>query len=447
MSRDFTRIAFRGDFDEVRLNFGAGGVMRIAWVGTLLAMCACGGGSSGISTASSDMTKVLGQSSVGDCPNGGVVLGHGIDRNRNGELDDAEINGTTVICHGSDGAPGTDGTSCTAVDNGDGTKTISCSDGTSVMISDGADGSVGPSIQLTVGSGLSGDGTSKSPLGVDFTSVAATAHRHGWADLDNIPSDIADGDDGIITELDPNVNTLGKAPISCGEAEIAKMLSGNWQCVVDDVLSEADVDTFVADNGYALSSATDPVAAEVSGARLGEATLGDAMMALDNRVALVESHPRWVWVDAAGTEAPEIQPTATPKSGGEPRVPYVDIDTGQIWDIDVSTSTISRRGASYQPTYESADCTGLGYYVVSGILEPPRVVFRDSSINNEERVRMDTAQQFSISACSTLEPNGSCSGPWLRCDDRVPRVGNRPGWSHAGLTIRATIAIGAALKR
>jgi hypothetical protein len=41
---------------------------------------------------------------------------------------------------GADGADGADGTSCTAVDNGDGTKTVSCSDGSSFTIRDGADG-------------------------------------------------------------------------------------------------------------------------------------------------------------------------------------------------------------------------------------------------------------------------------------------------------------------
>ena len=43
--------------------------------------------------------------------------------------------GTSVTV--SDGASGTSGSSCTVADNGDGTKTISCGDGTSVIVSDG----------------------------------------------------------------------------------------------------------------------------------------------------------------------------------------------------------------------------------------------------------------------------------------------------------------------
>jgi OmcA/MtrC family decaheme c-type cytochrome len=42
--------------------------------------------------------------------------------------------------NGADGADGADGTSCTVTDNGDGTKTIECEDGTSVTVEDGTDG-------------------------------------------------------------------------------------------------------------------------------------------------------------------------------------------------------------------------------------------------------------------------------------------------------------------
>lgn len=41
---------------------------------------------------------------------------------------------------GMDGLPGTAGLSCTVTDNGDGTRTITCEDGTSVTVADGTDG-------------------------------------------------------------------------------------------------------------------------------------------------------------------------------------------------------------------------------------------------------------------------------------------------------------------
>ncbi|MHB8060519.1 MAG: hypothetical protein ACYDHO_06775, partial [Gaiellaceae bacterium] len=50
---------------------------------------------------------------------------------------------------------GADGSSCTVVDNGDGTKTIACSDGTSVTVSDGAGGVSGSSCTVVD----NGDGT------------------------------------------------------------------------------------------------------------------------------------------------------------------------------------------------------------------------------------------------------------------------------------------------
>jgi len=45
---------------------------------------------------------------------------------------------------GDPGPPGTDGSSCSVTDNGDGTKTISCDDGTEVIVSDGTQGEPGP---------------------------------------------------------------------------------------------------------------------------------------------------------------------------------------------------------------------------------------------------------------------------------------------------------------
>jgi hypothetical protein len=53
------------------------------------------------------MTQMAGVASVEDCPNGGVVLEHGIDTNENGELDPAEVTKTYVVCHGANGSDAT----------------------------------------------------------------------------------------------------------------------------------------------------------------------------------------------------------------------------------------------------------------------------------------------------------------------------------------------------
>ena len=116
---------------------------------------------------SSTIVRVIGAALEEDCPNGGVVIGYGIDENFNGTLDTDEVDGTEIICHGEDGADGEQGPQgeqgetgaqgeqgvpgengadaepCTAVDNGDGTYTITCPDGTSVTLSDGSQGPQG----------------------------------------------------------------------------------------------------------------------------------------------------------------------------------------------------------------------------------------------------------------------------------------------------------------
>jgi hypothetical protein len=93
----------------------------------------------------------LGKPKKKDCPNGGVLIQVGIDKNGNGYLKGNEILDTAVVCNGEDGE---DGTSCTVEGNPDaGTHTITCTDGTSTVIFDGSDGSDG----ATGATGATGD--------------------------------------------------------------------------------------------------------------------------------------------------------------------------------------------------------------------------------------------------------------------------------------------------
>ena len=55
------------------------------------------------------VTALTDIASLDDCPNGGFVLDHGFDRNGNGVLDDDEILGSDVACHGRDGEVGVAG--------------------------------------------------------------------------------------------------------------------------------------------------------------------------------------------------------------------------------------------------------------------------------------------------------------------------------------------------
>ncbi len=56
---------------------------------------------------------------------------------------------TATVSDGATGATGPSGSSCTVSDNQDGTKTISCQDGTTVVVSDGADGAAGTGCTVT----------------------------------------------------------------------------------------------------------------------------------------------------------------------------------------------------------------------------------------------------------------------------------------------------------
>jgi hypothetical protein len=89
------------------------------------------------------------------CATGGVTVQFGLDINRNGKLDDAEVTSSTDLCNGAtgptgatgpqgpQGARGQDGTSCNVLDNGNGSKTIVCEDGSTATVSDGVPGAPG----------------------------------------------------------------------------------------------------------------------------------------------------------------------------------------------------------------------------------------------------------------------------------------------------------------
>jgi len=83
------------------------------------------------------------------CDAGGVRIDIGMDDNANGELDDDEVGNTRYLCNGvagtdgKSGADGQDGSSCSVEDNGDGTSTIACDNGTTTTVIDGADGQDG----------------------------------------------------------------------------------------------------------------------------------------------------------------------------------------------------------------------------------------------------------------------------------------------------------------
>ena len=81
-----------------------------------------------------------------ECSDGGITLDVGVDEDGDGKLNATETFNTSTICNGADGidgSDGVDGSSCSAFDSGNGTYTVSCTDGTSFTVSDGQQGPVG----------------------------------------------------------------------------------------------------------------------------------------------------------------------------------------------------------------------------------------------------------------------------------------------------------------
>ena len=63
----------------------------------------------------SSLSRFLGAASTADCAHGGIEVEYGIDTDGDGVLDDGEVNGSHVLCHG---APGEDGTAAEPTSDG-----------------------------------------------------------------------------------------------------------------------------------------------------------------------------------------------------------------------------------------------------------------------------------------------------------------------------------------
>ena len=57
----------------------------------------------------SSISRSTEYNSLADCPNGGVIIEYGIDENGNGTLEDTEVDGQHIVCHGKDGLDGEHG--------------------------------------------------------------------------------------------------------------------------------------------------------------------------------------------------------------------------------------------------------------------------------------------------------------------------------------------------
>ena len=129
------------------------------------------------------------------CAEGGTYLRFGLDANGNGQLDEEEVSAARAICNGADGdtgTAGTDGSSCSVTDNGNGTKSIACEDGTNVTVTDGSDGQAGAT-------GPRGDAGSPGAPGAPGSSCTVVDNNDGTHTIlcdDGTSTTVSDGSDG-----------------------------------------------------------------------------------------------------------------------------------------------------------------------------------------------------------------------------------------------------------
>ena len=91
-------------------------LLRFWFMGLLsvVILAGCGGGGGGTTGgdttgAPSVVTKASSAVSATICPTGGIQVDAGIDDNKNGVLDPAEVDSTQYVCNGTNGTIGTSG--------------------------------------------------------------------------------------------------------------------------------------------------------------------------------------------------------------------------------------------------------------------------------------------------------------------------------------------------
>ncbi len=197
------------------------------------------------------------------CAEGGIKIESGLDENRNGVLDPEEVKTWQVICNGAAGAgctvteedgtkiiscddgssvtvhDGKDGAGCTMTDNHDGSHTITC-DGVAVTVRDGANGSSGHSSLVVIEEAPEGT----CPNGGQKVSVGIDLDDDGTLDAEEITTtkyvcNGTDGHDSLVT-----VEPVGPgSDCATGGHEIKTGVDTNDNGVLDanEVLSDVFV--------------------------------------------------------------------------------------------------------------------------------------------------------------------------------------------------------------
>ena len=168
-----------------------------------------------------------------------------------------------------------------------------------------------------------------------------------WTDIQDIPSDIADGDADALSAL------------LCAAGELAKWDGTTWSCSddIDTQLTEEQVDAFVENNGFALQTALDAVQANVTaldGELAAVAKTGDFFDLLNTPAGLADgdndllatlpctagqiarnTDAGWTCSDDEGGALPTAEPT--PCDASSVGVMYFDVAGGAVRVCDGTT--------------------------------------------------------------------------------------------------------------
>ena len=148
-----------------------------------------------------------------------------------------------------DGAAGETGLSCTAVDNGDGTVTISCEDGTTVTVSDGAPGADGEDGAAGAGGedgedGAPGaDGEDGAP-GADGESCTVVDNGDGTMTITCGDTEVvvSDGEDGEGLDEETLAHLEAMAAVGAESCTVCHAASGSYhQAVYDGYADESEL--------------------------------------------------------------------------------------------------------------------------------------------------------------------------------------------------------------
>jgi hypothetical protein len=195
------------------------------------------------------------------------------------------------------------------------------------------------------------------------SSLATVATTGQYANLEGIPAGLA-----------------ALATLACGEGQIPKRAGGTWTCAVDvdTQLTEAQVDAYVSDNGYAAASALATVAttgqyASLQGIPAGLAALAD-LACSDGQVAK-RAGGTWTCAADVDTQLTEAQVDAYTSDNGYALASSLGSVDDEVRSLASRLATIEAavwcaESCTAAPCREPATCNGATQTCTQGAALP-----------------------------------------------------------------------------